>query len=387
MSMTTNFADYFLLRDGLTFLNHGSFGSCPKPVFENYQQWQLRLETQPVAFLDQERDLIENLSKPREALAREFKTSARNLVRVTNATTGLNAIARSIALAEGDEILTTDHEYAAVENTWEFLVQKVGAKIVRAKVTLPLTSEDVFFDDLVSRMNEHTKILLLSHITSPTALRFPIKCVIDEARKRGIITVIDGAHAPGLIELDLDQLGADFYVGNCHKWLLAPKGAGFLWAHPNWHQKLEPLVISHGWNVKDRKEDRTAFLDSFEIQGTQDPSAWLAVPAALEFRKTHNWAEVSKACDQLAQELAQRVAAFTKLPALSSPEFCAPQMVAMPVPNTDPRKLKAFLLHEHNIEIPVFDWQDMTIVRVSIAAYNSENDANSLIAALQAYFQ
>lgn len=384
--MTTNFADYFLLQKGLTFLNHGSFGSCPKPVFRNYQDWQLRLENQPVAFLDQERDLIANLSKPREALAKEFNTSAQNLVRVTNATTGLNAIARSIALAEGDEILTTDHEYAAVENTWEFLVRKVGAKIVRAKVTLPLASEDVFFEDLVSQMSKRTKILLLSHITSPTALRFPIKRVIDEARKRGIITVIDGAHAPGLIDLDLDALGADFYVGNCHKWLLAPKGAGFLWAHPNWHQKLEPLVISHGWNVKDRKEDRTAFLDSFEIQGTQDPSAWLAVPAALEFRKTHNWAEVSKACDQLAQELAQRVATFTKLPALSAPEFCAPQMVAMPVPKTDPRKLKAFLLNERKVEIPVFSWQDQTIVRVSIAAYNSQKDADNLVNALKTFF-
>lgn len=143
----------------------------------------------------------------------------------------------------------------------------------------------VFFDDLVSRINERTKILLLSHITSPTALCFPIKRVIDEARKRGIITVIDGAHAPGLIDLDLDALGADFYVGNCHKWLLAPKGAGFLWAHPNWHQKLEPLVISHGWNVKDRKEDRTAFLDSFEIQALKTPPHGWRFPLHWRFVK------------------------------------------------------------------------------------------------------
>lgn len=384
--MTTNFSEYFLLQKGLTFLNHGSFGSCPKPVFQNYQDWQLRLEQQPVAFLDQERDLIINLSKPREALAKIFKTSAQNLVRVTNATTGLNAIARSIALAENDEILTTDHEYAAVENTWEFLVRKVGAKIVRAKVTLPLVSKDQFFDDLVGQMNKHTKILLLSHITSPTALLFPIKRVVDEARRRGIITVIDGAHAPGLIDLDLDELGADFYVGNCHKWLLAPKGAGFLWAHPNWHLKLEPLVISHGWNVKDRKEDRTAFLDSFEIQGTQDPSAWLAVPAALEFRKTHNWDQVSVACNQLAQDVAKRITDITKISPLSSPEFCAPQMVAMPMPKTDPKALKSYLLNEKNIELPVFEWNGRTIVRVSVAAYNSTEDLDKLVEALQDYF-
>ncbi|MFT6657739.1 aminotransferase class V-fold PLP-dependent enzyme [Maritalea sp.] len=384
--MTTNFSEYFLLQKGLTFLNHGSFGSCPKPVFQNYQDWQLRLEQQPVAFLDQERDLIINLSKPREALAKIFKTSAQNLVRVTNATTGLNAIARSIALAENDEILTTDHEYAAVENTWEFLVRKVGAKIVRAKVTLPLVSKDQFFDDLVGQMNKHTKILLLSHITSPTALLFPIKRVVDEARRRGIITVIDGAHAPGLIDLDLDALGADFYVGNCHKWLLAPKGAGFLWAHPNWHLKLEPLVISHGWNVKDRKEDRTAFLDSFEIQGTQDPSAWLAVPAALEFRKTHNWDQVSVACNQLAQDVAKRITDITKISPLSSPEFCAPQMVAMPMPKTDPKALKSYLLNDKNIELPVFEWNGRTIVRVSVAAYNSTEDLDKLVEALQDYF-
>ncbi|WP_299345652.1 aminotransferase class V-fold PLP-dependent enzyme [uncultured Maritalea sp.] len=385
--MTTNFADYFLLRKGLTFLNHGSFGSCPKPVFQNYQDWQLRLEQQPVAFLDQERDLINNLSKPRHMLAQEFNTSAQNLVRVTNATTGLNAIARSIALTEGDEILTTDHEYAAVENTWEFLVRKVGAKIVRAQVTMPLLSADQFNEDLVSQMNERTKILLLSHITSPTALLFPIKRVIDEARRRGIITVIDGAHAPGLIDLDLDELGADFYVGNCHKWLLAPKGAGFLWARPDWHQKLEPLVISHGWNVKDRKEDRTAFLDGFEIQGTQDPSAWLAVPAALEFRETHHWDEVSAVCNQRAQEFAKRVTEFTQMEPLSSPQFCAPQMVAMPMPKSDPKALKSFLLNERNIEIPVFDWKGTTIVRVSVAAYNSADDLNNLLEALRDYFK
>jgi len=384
--MTTNFSNYFLLRKGLTFLNHGSFGSCPKPVFQNYQEWQMRLEQQPVSFLDQDRDLITNLSKPREALAREFKTSAQNLVRVTNATTGLNAIARSIALAEDDEILTTDHEYAAVENTWEFLVRKVGAKIVRADVTLPLVSEDQFCDDLVSRMNERTKILLLSHITSPTALLFPIKKVIDEARKRGIITVIDGAHAPGLIDLNLDELGADFYVGNCHKWLLAPKGAGFLWAHPNWHQKLEPLVISHGWNVKDRKEDRSAFLDSFEIQGTQDPSAWLAVPAALEFRKTHNWNEVSLLCNERAQDIAQRVTRITGQNPLSSPEFCAPQMVSMPMPPSNWRELKSYLFDQQNIEIPVFDWKGRTIVRVSVAAYNSADDLDKLVMAISKYF-
>jgi isopenicillin-N epimerase len=385
--MTTNFADYFLLRKGLTFLNHGSFGSCPKPVFQNYQDWQLRLEQQPVAFLDQERDLINNLSKPRNMLAQEFNTSAQNLVRVTNATTGLNAIARSIALTEGDEILTTDHEYAAVENTWEFLVRKVGAKIVRAQVTMPLLSADQFNEDLVSQMNERTKILLLSHITSPTALLFPIKRVIDEARRRGIITVIDGAHAPGLIDLDLDELGADFYVGNCHKWLLAPKGAGFLWARPDWHQKLEPLVISHGWNVKDRKEDRTAFLDGFEIQGTQDPSAWLAVPAALEFRETHHWDEVSAVCNQRAQEFAKRVTEFTQMEPLSSPQFCAPQMVAMPMPKSDPKALKSFLLNERNIEIPVFDWKGTTNVRVSVAAYNSADDLNNLLEALRDYFK
>ncbi|MGJ8527249.1 aminotransferase class V-fold PLP-dependent enzyme [Maritalea sp.] len=384
--MTTNFAEYFLLKKGLTFLNHGSFGSCPKPVFQTYQNWQLRLEEQPVAFLDQHRDLIDNLSKPRQALGELFKTSPQNLVRVTNATTGLNAIARSIPLADGDEILTTDHEYAAVENTWEFLVRKAGAKIVRAQVTLPLVSKEQFFDDLVSHMNERTKILLLSHITSPTALHFPIKQVIDEARKRGIITVIDGAHAPGLIKLDLDALGADFYVGNCHKWLLAPKGAGFLWAHPSWQQKLEPLVISHGWGVKERKKDRTSFLDSFEIQGTQDPSAWLTVPAAIEFRKTHNWDQVSRACNLLAQETAQRISKITGLAPLSSPEFCAPQMIAMPMPKTDYRALKDYLLNECNIEMPVFDWQGRTIVRLSVAAYNSQSDMDHLVKSVAEYF-
>jgi len=384
--MTSNFTELFLLQKGLTFLNHGSFGACPIPVFKTYQDWQLRLEQQPVAFLDPARDFITNLSKPRAALAKLFNTSGSNLVRVSNATEGLNAIARSISLAEGDEILTADHEYAAVEKTWAFMAGKVDAKIVRATVTLPLVSQDQFFADIADQMTERTKILLLSHITSPTALVFPIKQIVDEARRRGIITVIDGAHAPGLIDLDLDALGADFYVGNCHKWLLAPKGAGFLWAHPNWQGKLEPLVISHGWNIADRNEGRTAFLDEFEIQGTQDPAAWLAVPAALEFRETHKWHDVSEECRVRAQALSQRVAKITKIAPLCSPEFCAPQMVAMPMPKSDPRALKSYLLDEWNIEIPVFDWNGQTFVRVSVAAYNSDDDLNKLANALEAYF-
>ena len=186
-------------------------------------------------------------------VVKEMGTSPDNLAQVINATTGLNVVIRSLDLHEGDEILTTDHEYSALDKTWAFVARESGAKIVVVKVPLPLTSAQAFHDTLVAGMTARTTVVFLSHITSPTALLFPIESVIVEARKRGILSVIDGAHTPGHIPLDLDALGADFYSGNCHKWMMAPKGSGFVHARPEWQAMLDPLVISHGWTA-DNKE-------------------------------------------------------------------------------------------------------------------------------------
>jgi len=386
--LTTNLSDQFLLDPSVVFLNHGSFGACPRPVFEEYQRWQLQLERQPVAFLDSRRGLAANLTVVREALAGEFGTSTENIAAVTNATIGLNIAAQSIALEAGDEILSTDHEYSALEKTWAFVARRTGARIVEAEVPLPLVSAEAFHDAIVARMTPRTKVLFLSHITSPTALLFPIESVVAEARRRGIISVIDGAHTPGHIPLALDALGADFYVGNCHKWLMSPKGAAFIYARPERQAMIDPLVISHGWTADNKQPGvrgpfgNSAFVDEVEMQGTRDPAPWLAVPAAIAFRNRHDWWAVAGECRRLAQETAGRLRALTGLEPLSSPEFSAPQMVAMPIPACDPTALHDLLINRYKIEIPVFEWRGRHIVRLSCQGYNTRREMDLLIEAL-----
>ncbi len=385
--MNRNLASHFLLDENVVFLNHGSFGACPRPVFESYQAWQLKLERQPVAFLDPDRGLSSWMRDARVALAGELGTQADNIVGMMNATYALNVVAQSLDLKAGDEILTTDHEYAALEKTWAYIARRTGAKIVSVIIPLPLTSESDFTDSIRAGMTDRTRVLFFSHITSATALLFPIEKIVAEARARGIFTVIDGAHTPGHIALNLDALGADFYAGNCHKWLMAPKGSAFLHVRPELQSMINPLVISHGWtadNVQPAPFGGTPFIDSLEIQGTRDPSAWLAVPDAIGFRAAHDWNTVASECRRLVQDTAARVAAWSGLKSFGSSEYCAPQMVAMPIPDCDPLQLQRQLLAEHSIEIPCFKWQEHTIVRVSAQGYNSQAQMDRLVKALEA---
>lgn len=384
--MSDNLARHFLLREDVTFLNHGSFGACPRPVFETYQAFQRELESEPVEFLG--RRLTNLMRTPREALAAELGTSPENLVGLTNATTGLNIVAQSLDLKPGDQILTTDHEYSALEKTWAYVCRKTGAEIVVVKVPMPLTSEAAFTHAILGGMTERTRVLFLSHITSPTALLFPIEASIIEARKRGIWSVIDGAHTPGHIPLALDALGADFYSGNCHKWLMTPKGSAFLHARPDVQHLLNPLVVSHGWTEHSKEPGakgafgNSPFIDEIEMQGTRDPSAWLTVPAALNFRAENDWWAIADHCRALAQDTARRLGELTSLAPLSAPQFCAPQMVAMPIPDCDTAQLHKTLFDTYKIEIPVFKWQDTCIARVSVQGYNSRPQMDRLIAAL-----
>jgi isopenicillin-N epimerase len=382
--MDENLAALFLLDPEVTFLNHGSFGACPRPVFEAYQRWQLKLERQPVAFLDPNRGLSSWMREARVALAGVVGAEADDLVGLTNATVGLNIVAQSLDLKPGDEILTTDHEYAALEKTWAYVCRRSGAVVKVVKIPLPLTEEAQFTDALLAGMTDRTRVLFLSHITSATALVFPIERAVAEARRRGIWTVIDGAHTPGQIPLNLTALDADFYAGNCHKWMMAPKGSAFLHVRRELQGMMNPLVISHGWTLEGREGPfgGTPFVDMLEVQGTRDPSAWLTVPSAIDFARQHDWAKVAAECTQLVQGTAARVRALTGLPGFSSPEFCAPQMVAMSVTACDPLVLQRTLMAEYGIEIPCFKWQDHHIVRVSAQGYNSQAQMDRLVAAL-----
>jgi len=384
--VSDNLARQFLLREDVVFLNHGSFGACPSPVFDAYQALQRELESEPVEFLG--RRLTEMMAAPRVALAAELGTAQDNIAAVINATSGLNIVARSLPLKPGDQILTTDHEYSALEKTWAFVCRQTGAEIVVVKVPMPLTSEAAFTEALVDGMTDRTKVLFLSHITSPTALLFPIEPAIAEARRRGIWSVIDGAHTPGHIPLSLDAMGADFYSGNCHKWLMTPKGSAFLYARPEMQAMIDPLVISHGWTAESKQPGikgafgNSPFIDEIEVQGTRDPSAWLAVPEALRFRRDNDWTSVASHCQALAQDTARRLGELTGLAPLSSPQFCAPQMVAMPIPECDTAEIHKLLFDRYRIEMPVFKWQDHCIARLSVQGYNSRPQMDRLIEAL-----
>ena len=386
--MADNLASLFLLDPAITFLNHGSFGACPRPVFERYQAWQRQLERQPVAFLDPARGLSGWMRDARVAMAGQLGVGADTIVGLTNATEALNIVAQSLVLTAGDEILTTDHEYAAVDKTFAYVARRTGAKVVPVTIPLPLVDAEAFTTALRAAITPRTRVLFLSHITSATALVLPIAAIVAEARARGIVTVIDGAHAPGHIALNLTRLDADYYAGNCHKWLMAPKGSAFLYVRPDLQAGINPLVISHGWTMDAAEPGtkgvfgNTPFIDGLEMQGTRDPSAWLTVPDAIAFRAHHDWDRVAQRCCDLVQDTAARVATITGLSPLSSPEFCAPQMVALPVPRCDPMALKLALLNGHGIEIPCFDWKDHTIVRVSAQGYNTQTEMDRLVSAL-----
>jgi isopenicillin-N epimerase len=372
----------FLVRRDIAFLNHGSFGARPRPVFETYQRWQRELETQPVEFLG--RRISGLLAEARASLAAYVGTQADNLVFVPNTTHGINIIARSLDLKPGDEVLATDHEYGAVERTWRFVCERRGARYHSQPIPLPMTTPEAMVEALWQGVTERTRVVVVSHITSPTALIFPVAEIVRRAARAGILTVIDGAHAPGQIDLNLEALGADFYVGNCHKWLCAPVGAGFLYARPERQPLLEPLVVSWGWQA--RKPGPSPFQDFFEWIGTDDPAAYLSVPAAIEFQASHNWPAVRAACHQLAARARERIAALTNLPHIApdSPAWWA-QMFAAPLPLTDTaaaETLKRRLWEEYQVEAPITEWGNQYFVRVSVQAYNTPQDIDRLLEGL-----
>jgi isopenicillin-N epimerase len=373
--MNDRLRSHFLLDPDIVFLNHGTFGACPRPVFEAYQRFQLELERRPVEFLGRRHDAL--MGDARTRLGQYLNTSPDNLIFVTNATLGLNTVARCLNLQPGDDILTTDHEYGAIDKTWDFVAGKTGAKVVRHAVSLPLVSKEAFVAAFWQAVTPRTRVISISHITSPTALTFPIGDICRRAREAGIVTVIDGAHAPGQIPVDLGVLEADFYSGNCHKWMCAPKGAGFLYARPERHPLVDPLVISHGWIPG------STFVSRNQWQGTRDIAAFLSVPAALEFQETHQWEQVREACHRLASNTRRRIGELTGLHPLSaeSPEWFA-QMAALPLPDCDVERLKTRLYDGYAIEIPVYQWNGLKIIRMSFQGYNTQQDADCLVHAL-----
>jgi len=370
----------FLLNSKIHFLNHGSFGATPKPVFREYQRWQRRLEQQPVEFLGRRAAAL--MADSRLALGKYLNTRADNLVYTQNVTIALNIVARSLELGPDDDVLTTDHEYGALDRTWRFLSKEHGFKYIHQAISLPLTTPGQFVMDLWKGVTPRTRVIFLSHITSPTAILFPVAEVIRHAHESHILTIIDGAHAPGQIHLDLDSLGTDFYGGNLHKWLCAPKGAGFLYAHPEVQHLLKPLVVS--WGYESEKPSGSTLIDYHEWMGTRDLAPFLAVPTAIEFQEKYDWDHIRADCHRLARETLNRIGKLTAKPPYYPDDSWYVQMVAADLPDsTDVVKFQACLFDKYRIEVPVHEWNGRKLIRVSIQGYNTEGDIKALINALE----
>jgi isopenicillin-N epimerase len=358
----------FLLDPDVCFLNHGSFGATPEPVMAAYQSWQRELERQPVEFLARRLDGL--LQDAREQIAGCLGARAHDFAFVENATTAVNVVARSIRLAPGDEVLATDLEYGACDLTWDHWCERKRARYVRQALDLddPVGS---FF----SGVSDRTRAVYFGHVTSSTALVLPVAEMCAEARRRGLVVIVDGAHAPGQVPLDLDRLRADLYAGNFHKWMCAPKGSGFLWAHPSHHDWLESPIVSWGW------EGGGGFISRIEKQGTRDPAAYLATPTAVAFVAQHDELE---RCHELALAAQRELAALFSVESMVPDSRFVGRMVAVPVPaHVDPEALQDRLFEEYRIEVPVTDG----LMRVSFAMYNDRADLDFLLHALSRILQ
>jgi len=377
----SSFKDHFLLDSEIVFLNHGSFGATPRIVFEEYQRWQQRLERQPVLFLGRELDGL--LYESRVKLGEYLNAAPVDLVYIPNATHGVNIIAHSLGLEPGDEILTTDHEYGACDFAWDYACQKSGAEYIHQPISLPVRSEDEIVAQFWSGVTPRTKAIYLSYITSPTALRLPVGEICKRAKAVGIITIVDAAHAPGQIPVDLQALGADVVFGNCHKWMLGAKGSAFLYVTHYFQELIEPLIVSWGYNPTPEIASGSRFIDLLQWTGTKDPSAALTVPAAMQFMQDHDWDNVRINCHTLLRNAIERICDLTGMPSLYplDSDFYS-QMAIARLPSSNLAVLKTRLYNEYKVEVPLIQWQDQQFIRVSIQAYNTQEDVDALLTAL-----
>lgn len=371
--------EHFLLNPKITYLNHGSFGACPKKVFESYQDWQRRLELDPVQFITNTGQVA--LYESKKALAQFIHADPLDLILTTNPSQALNTVIRSLNLKEGDEILTTNQEYGAMNRTWNYYCKKTGAKYVNQHIPLPIHSKDDFLNAFFKGVTSKTKIIFLSEITSPTALVFPAKEVCKKARELGIMTIIDGAHVPGHIPLDLSIMQPDVYTGACHKWLLAPKGNSFLYVDEKLQDSIDPLIIS--WGYESDNPSNSRYQDYHQMQGTNDFSAFLCIPDCLAFFKAHDWTEKTAIARRMLIDFYPTLSKELESTMLTTDESFLGQMISVPIKTNDPIKLKQVLYEKYKIEIPIMEYGNDVFLRVSFQPYNVEQELNILIDAIR----
>lgn len=385
-----SFHRYWSLSPSVVFLNHGSFGACPKPILEFQNRLRLEMEAEPVQFLW--RRYEERLQPARLALARFVNANSRDLVFITNATAGVNAVVRSLKLRRGDEILTTSLDYNACRNVLVETARRAGARLVVAHIPFPLRSADEIVEAVLHAVTPRTRLAMLDHVTSNSALVLPIKRLIRELEERGVDTLVDGAHAPGMLPLNLRQLRPAYYTANLHKWVCAPKGAAFLWAREDKQAGLQPAVISHGNNRS--RPGFTAYQDRFDWAGTQDPTPWFCVGEAIRWMGDllpGGWAELRRRNHLLALQ-ARRILCER----LEVEPPCPPGLLGsmatlplperfQPVPATGKIDEEQLLLHDQfGIEVPFsrFGQPERRWLRISAQIYNSLAEYEYLAAVL-----
>jgi isopenicillin-N epimerase len=361
----------FLLDPEVAFLNHGSFGSCPRPVFERYQAWQRELEAEPIDFID--RRLPALLDGARTALGEYVGCAAQELAFVQNATTGVNLAARSLALRPDDEVLATDLEYGACDLAWEWVCRRAGARYVRAPIPLPIREPSEVVDALFAAAGERTRAVNVSHITSSTGLLLPLEAILARARSLGLVTIVDGAHVPAHVPLSIEALDADYYSGNAHKWLNAPKGAGFLHVRPERQERVDAAIVSWGYT------EGKSFSERIEMQGTRDLAAWLAVPDAIRYQAERDWDAVRDRSRRLARDARRELCDLLGTDPLA-PDSMLAQMAAVQLPHSAP-DLSERLFTRHRVEIPVTG-ENNDLLRLSVAGYTTRDDIDRLLAAL-----
>jgi isopenicillin-N epimerase len=384
-------AHHWDLDPDVVFLNHGSFGACPRVVMELQQQLRARMEAQPLRFLHRELEAM--LDDARQPLAQLVGCDADDLAFVPNATTGVNTVLRSLTFAPGDELLVTDHEYNACRNALDFVAERAGARVVVAAVPFPIDDADTVVARVLERVSERTRLLLIDHVTSPTGLVNPVERLVSAMTERGIDTLVDGAHAPGMLPLDLDALGAAYYTGNCHKWLCTPKGSALLHVRRDRQQQIRPLTISHGATVP--RDDRSRFRLEFDFCGTNDYTPALCVPAAIRFLqqllpgglpalRRHNHELALRGRDLLCAALGTaQPAPDAMIGSLASVVLPPSNEPTISPQGLDP--LQVALWERHRIEVPVMRWPQphLRLLRISPQAYNDEGQYAHLAEVVQ----
>jgi isopenicillin-N epimerase len=380
------------LAPGIVFLNHGSFGACPKPILKLQERLRARMEAEPVQFLW--RRYEERLEPARAAVARFVGARPRDLVFVTNATAGVNAVVRSLKLRPGQELLTTNHDYNACHNVLVEAARVAGARLVVARVPFPLSSFEAVIEAVLRAVNRRTRLAMLDHVTSTTGLIFPVSRLVRELEARGIDTLVDGAHAPGMLPLNLSALSPAYYTANLHKWVCAPKGAGFLWVREDKQQEVHPAVISHGHNTP--RPGYSTFQDRFDWAGTFDPTAWLCAGEAIRWLGEllpGGWRELREHNHMLAVEARRLLCERLQVEA-PCPESMLGSMATLELParfqaaprtgRIDAEQLQ--LYDQFGVEVPLmrFGQPERRYVRISAHLYNTRADYQYLAQALSA---